>query len=72
MKQLAAGLVGSSDEQPELIDQLVACPLPLLHLLAEEHLFAGHGVTGRAARGADSAATTRSAISGPCRIERVG
>ena len=33
MKQLAAGLVGSTDERPELMEQLVACPLPLLPIL---------------------------------------
>ena len=40
MTQLAAGLVEPNDEQPELMEQLVACPQPLRHLLAQEHLFA--------------------------------
>ena len=40
MKQLAAGLLESTDERPELMDQLVACALPLRPILAEENLLA--------------------------------
>ena len=40
MKQLAAGLLESTDERPELMDQLVDCALPLRPILAEENLLA--------------------------------
>ncbi len=40
MKELAAALVASDHERPELGEQLVACPQPLRPVLAEEHLFA--------------------------------
>ncbi|MET0727487.1 MAG: carboxyl transferase domain-containing protein [Acidimicrobiales bacterium] len=38
IKELAARLLDSADEQPELMDQLVACPLPLRPVLAEENM----------------------------------
>ena len=40
MRELAAELAGSAGERPDLVEQLVAFPLPLRPVLAEEHLFA--------------------------------
>ena len=47
MKQLAAGLLESTDPLPEQMDQLVACGLPLGPILAEEGLLADTESPGR-------------------------
>ena len=64
------GLAGPTVD-PDRIDELVACPLPLVPILAEDGLLAGTPTPGRCSR-CSPAATTRSASSDRSRTDADG